>query len=528
MQLFRYKKEGDGINTSGKNRIQFNILIGLVTFAVSLCISFFITPIVVERLGSEAHGFVTLANNFVSYASLITVALNSMESRFVSVEIYKGNYERANQYFTSVFFANIVIAVILIPIMGAFIVFMDSIIEVPAFLLSDVRTTFAIVFLQFVIEILTSRFEIATFVTNRLNLYYINNVVSTLIRLAVILVGFHLFSVNIIFLVLGSLIGKLFVVSRNIHYTRSFLPGLQVQKKYFSFARIIEVVSAGVWNLVSKLSGVLLEGLDLLIANIFIGAAEMGALSISKTIPALFMTLRGTLDYPFSPPMTECYAKGDIDGVVRYARRGNKVLGILMIAPMSIFLVFGESFFSLWVPSQDARLLEILSLLSIMSLLAGSCINSVFTVFTITNHVKVNSLVILGTGVATTGTVFFLLNTTNLGVYAIAGVSSFFGLARNFIFTPLYGAYCLGVKKSTFYHEILTGNLCLLINAGVAFGISKLIPASSWIGLVAACGVSAVICIFINVFIVLSKQERIDYLDMARQKMASLRNQRLR
>lgn len=491
-------------------QISFNMFASLFAFGVSICISLFITPIIVERLGGEAYGFVTLANNFVSYATLITVALNSMESRFVSLCIYRNDYEEANKYFTSIFFANILIAIVIAPLMFLFVLHLETFLEIPNNLLIDVKVAFAIVFLQFIMEILTSRFEIATYVTNRLNLYYFNQIISSVIRLMIIILGFEIFSVKIIFLVLGSFLGKLFIVSKNIKYTKSFLPNLKIKKKYFDIASIKEVAMSGFWNLVSKLSSILLDGLDLLIANIFIGATQMGALSLSKTIPALFVTLRGTLDYPFSPPMAECYAKGDIDGVVKYARFGNKILGIFMIAPMAVFFVFGKSFFELWVPSQDAELLQVLSLLSIMSLLAGSCINSIFTIFTITNHVKINSLVILITGIATTGTVFALLETTNLGVYAIAGVSSFYALLRNFIFTPLYGAQCLGIKKSTFYHEIITGIICFLLNSIIGLGINKILPSDTWISFIIACVIMGILCVILNIMIVLSKEERRD------------------
>ena len=502
-------------------QISFNLLASLLAFGVSICISLFVTPIIVEKLGDEAYGFVSLANNFVSYASLITVALNSMESRFVSIHIFQDDYDGANKYFTSVFFANVIIAVFLIPFMIIGIVKLEWFLDIPHTLINDVKITFAIVFAQFLLEILTSRFEIATFVTNRLNLYYINQIVASIVRVLIIIIGFFLFSIRIVFLVLGSFLGKLYIVNRNIHYTKVFIPKLKVQKSYFDVKCIIEVASSGVWNLVSKLSSILLDGLDLLIANIFIGASAMGALSLSKTIPALFMTLRGTLDYPFSPPMTECYAQGDIEGTVRYARMGNKLLGVFMIAPMAVFLLYGKEFFHLWVPSQDADLLEILSLLSIMSLIAGSCINSLFTIFTITNHVMVNSLVILATGVGTTLTVFILLKTTKLGVYAIAGVNSVCGLLRNLIFTPIYGAYCLNVKWNTFYHEIFTGIICLIVNASVGYVLRIFFHGNTWMTLILSCIFMGIICVSINIFIVLNKTERRIILSMISQKFGN-------
>ena len=63
------------MNNKKENKISFSIFVGVATFGISLCISFFVTPIIVDKLGSEAYGFVSLANNFVSYAALITVAL---------------------------------------------------------------------------------------------------------------------------------------------------------------------------------------------------------------------------------------------------------------------------------------------------------------------------------------------------------------------------------------------------------------------------------------------------------------------
>ena len=72
---------------------------------------------------------------------------------------------------------------------------------------------------------------------------------------------------------------------------------------------------------------------------------------------------------------------------------------------------------------------------------------------------KLNSVVILASGGLTVLTVFVLLNTTNLGMYAIVGASMVYGLLRNLLFTPLYAARCLNVKWHTFYGDILLGLL---------------------------------------------------------------------
>lgn len=492
----------------------------LFSFAITIIISLFITPIVVNKLGSEAYGFVGLAQNFVNYATLITVALNAMASRFVSIEIYKKDFKEANRYFTSVFLANALIAVALIPVFVFIVWKLENLIEIPAQLIKDVKITFAVTFLQFILNIFLSRYEIATFVTNRLYLNQKNSLIASVVRLILILLFFNLFSVRVSYLVVATFIGNVFCCIMNYVYTRRYLPQMKIRRSDFDFAYIKRLLASGVWSLVNKLSSILLDGLDLLLTNLFIGPLEMGALALSRTITSMLYTLRGTLDYPFAPPMTECYAKGDIDGMIRHARMGNKVLGIIMIAPMAVFAVYGVSFFEQWVPTQDSKMIQTLALLAMLNLLASACINTVFSVFSVTNNVRLPALMTLLHGVLTVAVNAVLLKYTNLGVYVIATTGSAFGMLRNYIFTPLYGAYCLKVKKTTFYHEILTGNLCLVINLAVVGLFYRFVSTGeTWMTLILSAGIMAIVCVAINAYIVLDKNEREAALAAVKKKL---------
>ncbi len=505
-------------------KITLSLFASVGNFIITIFIGLVITPYIVNELGSEAYGFVGLANNFVSYASLITIALNSMASRFVSIEIYKKNYSEANKYFSSVFFANIIIAILILPIAALTVWKLETLIEIPPQLITDVKIAFAIVFFQFIINIFLAHFEISTFATNKLYLSQRNQIISSALRLLSVVFCFALFSTKVSFLTLGYLIGHIFIHIMNIYYTKKFIPQLTINRKFLDFSYIKTLVSAGVWSLINRLSSILMDGFDLLISNTFIGAEEMGLLALSKTVPAMFGSLRGTLDYPFTPSMTRCYAEGDIPGVVRFARFGNKLLVVFLIAPMATFVVYGTSFFKLWTPKEDSNILFILSALACLSLVSGSCINSVFSIFTITNKLKAHSIVVLTTAFLTLITNFIVLSATDFGIYAIAGVSSFFSLLRNYIFTPLYGAHCLKVKKSTFYHEVLSGNICLALNIVLGFLLQKVFVGDSWITLILSCGVMVCICILLNSFIAFTKDERKTVLNMAKSKLQKKRS----
>ena len=91
-----------------------NFVTSIISMIVSLGISFVLTPYLIENLGKEAYAFYPIANNFVSYMTIITMTLNSMASRFITIEISRQNKKKAQEYFSSVLGANIVLASLLL------------------------------------------------------------------------------------------------------------------------------------------------------------------------------------------------------------------------------------------------------------------------------------------------------------------------------------------------------------------------------------------------------------------------------
>ena len=80
-----------------------NLIANIISFGVSFGISFFLSPYIISNVGKEALGFVSLANDFVNYIALFTIALNSMASRFITIKIHKNELEDASYYFNSLF-----------------------------------------------------------------------------------------------------------------------------------------------------------------------------------------------------------------------------------------------------------------------------------------------------------------------------------------------------------------------------------------------------------------------------------------
>ena len=204
-----------------------------------------------------------------------------------------------------------------------------------------------------------------------------------------------------------------------------------------------------------KLGQILTDGLDLLIANLFINPVAMGLLSISKTVPTALSSLLGTLTYVFTPQLTIHYATGDKDKLVQELLKSMKFCGFIVNIPLIFLIIFGHSFYELWVPNENTIIINILAILTVSCALVQGIVNPLFNVFTITNKLKLHSTVIVMNGIINTVLVIILLKTTDFGIYAIAGVSSLTAILRDLFYTPIYSACCLNVSKKSFYPVVI-------------------------------------------------------------------------
>ena len=71
-----------------------NIAMNVLAFAIQLVINFYISPTIVSGVGTEAYGFIDLANDFTSYASVVTTVFNSVAARFIAASYYQRDYHR--------------------------------------------------------------------------------------------------------------------------------------------------------------------------------------------------------------------------------------------------------------------------------------------------------------------------------------------------------------------------------------------------------------------------------------------------
>lgn len=495
--------------TSNK-RIAKNLLFNSVSFAINFVISFFFTPYLIRTVGKEAYSFFPLVNDIIGYSSIVTTAVGSMAGRFITMRIYKDDMEGANRYLNSMWVAYLLLSVLFTLLSILCVVFIDDILSVPAYLLREVQGLFGLGLISLVLSLLTGYLGIATYVKNRLDLSSSAGMICNLIRIGSILLLFYLFKPSILFMSLSALIAGVASLVFNYNFKKRLLPELTIDpKRYFSFNYIKQLISSGVWNSVNQLSNLLLSQFDLLLTNMFIGAAVTGDYAIAKTAPSLLLQLAAMLSGTFCAQFNILYAKGQYDDVINETRKSMVIVGMIMALPIGFLSVFSADFFSLWVPTEDAFFLRNLTLWTIIPLVLSTSINPIFGLFTITNKLKVPSVVLLISGVVQTLIIFVLLFFTDLGVWAIVITSAFEKIIRNIFFTIIYGAKCLGKPWYSLYPTLIRGICGNCVVIGVCLMFHSLLTISTWYDFIIAGLSSCAIAFTINLFVMMTKTERL-------------------
>lgn len=498
---------------NSKQRVLINLFATLFAFCVQFGINFFLTPYIINELGSESYSFIPLTNNIVSYTNIITAAFYSMTARFIAIESNRGNEEKANAFFNSALLANCALSLVLV--IPAVIVTMSAehLISIPANLVPDVKITFAFSFANMLLSLALSAFGSVFYVKNRLDLSARKNIEGNLIRATVLILLFTLLPAKIYFLNATMLVVTLYLTMTNIKYMRKLMPEIKIDHRKFSFEAMKEMLSSGIWNSFNQASNVLLLSLDLLLANLFLGSAASGTYSVSKTVPSFVLSIVSTLIPVFAPQFVKYYAQNKRVELKQSIDFGVKCMGMLCAIPVGFLIVFGKEFFQLWVPTQNADELYPLSTLALITVAISCCSLVLSDIFTAANKLRVPAFVLFGLGIFNTVVVILLMKLTPSGIWAIPITSLITNIIRNLIFVPIYSAQCLELPWKEIYIPLIKGTACMAIMCAVCFAYHRYIPATSWGGLIIAGVVCSIIACLINLMILFTKNERSQFLE---------------
>lgn len=505
--------------TVEKKRLAINIAAQLISFTVQLLISFLLTPFVVKRLGVDAYGFIGLADNFVLYAQLLVIALNSMSIRFVSIAYYRNDMKGVNEFASSVLYANLFIATVVFVISLILILFLEDILIIPNKLIVDVKLLFFLMFLIFEISIVFSIYQASTFIKNRLELNSIRTIVANIIKVLILVLTFGCFKPYLFYIGIASLACAVYIAFTNIRYTRILTPKIKISFKYFEINKIKILLSSGLWNTLTKMGNLLGENLDLLLTNLFVSAVAMGNLSLAKKIPILILSLISSICVAFAPLFTKSYALNNMKEMKKQVLFSIKLISSIAIIPLCLLLSISDMFYKLWVPNLDSHNLYVITVIFSLPLILALALEPIQHIIVITNKVKGYSVATIFFNILNFVSLLIIVYTVSPDymIYYMVGSISFWALWRVGVFLPIYSSYCIKEKKSFFYKTLFKIALALLLSVIVSLLIKNLMAENvTWMNLLIILMVVVFICFIFSWLIILDRESKNRLYDLVR------------
>ena len=490
-------------------RIATAIIVSGLGVFISYLINFLLTPYITDNIGMEAYVFVSLEKNFVNYDQISTIAITRFVVRYISVSYHEKKMQEANEYYSTSVIACVALAGVIFISALLLITKIDLLLNVPQNLIFSVKLLFLIVFLNFVLTTATTPFTTAAYIKNRLDITGIIKIIAYLVDAGVMVILFINCTPNVWFVGMGSLAASVVTFICTYILSKKLVPELVFNKDFFSVSKLKNLVGNGIWNSLNSLGNELNSGLDLIISNLFLNGVATGQIAVVKTIGTMFSMLYEVVYQPFQPNLIKAYASGDVNIFINEQKKAMRICGYFSNVAFAGFVALGGLYYKLWLPSEDTKLLHMLTIVTVLGSVTAGVMRPIYYVYTLTLKNKLPCWITIAGGFLNVVSMYVLLKYTQMGVYAIVSTTTVIMLCINLFFNPVYAAYNLKISVKVYYKVIFKHLISAAIMVGGFIGIARVIRPSSWIGLIVSAIIMCISGLIIHVLIMCNMDEKL-------------------
>ncbi len=455
-----------------------NIATNLATIVVGIFAGIWFSPYLLNSLGVEAFGLISLSSNVVLYMSVLTVALNSSVGRHLTVALQRQEWDRMRRIFNTSFWGSIGAGLICLLLGGVAAGLIPFWLRVPAGLENQARMIMGAAVIGFCVTTVTATFSSSAYSRNRIDLVSGTNIVRQLTLIFSVLVFFYWSGKGLDRVAFAIVVASLVSTGWMFHFGRQMISGLTISPHDFDKNELKRFLTTGSWVTMNQLGTMLYMNIDLLVANWLFGPKVAGEYATAMLLSNPIRYISQAVSSVFGPSMTVLYAKGEQDRLVMYVRRRIKYMALFNAWPIGLICGFCGPLLGLWLKPQYRKLAPLVVLL-IIHLSVNLSSSPLFSLFLSLNRVRWPGLVTLATGVSNLVLALVLAGPLGLGVYGIAGAGAITLTLRNLFAVPLYSGRVLGVSGKSFIAECLKGGAAAIILACIGLLLNQFLPVKN-------------------------------------------------
>lgn len=484
-----------------------NLIANIIFFTINIVIGLFLVPYFIDTLGVASYGLIPLATSITSYVGLIAQSLNASVSRYLTVDLQRGDFKKANITFNTSLFGITGIVLLLIPICFVLSYYVPIFFQTPANQYHDVSLLFLGVMGAFLIKTLSNVYGVSLFAHNRLDIQNIINAINVLVQVSLIILLFSILSPNLSYIGFSYLIGALISSIITIYASKKTNPYLKINYLDFRLSQLKEIAGTGNWIIVNQIGSLLFLQVDLIIVNKLFGTISGGEYATILIWSTLLRSMAGMFTGVLTPIILTYYAKNQFEQILTISKSSVKIMGIIMALPIVLICGFAQQLLMLWVGPEFIKLVPLMWIL-LSHLIINLSVLPLLSINVAFNKLRIPGLVTIIMGVANILLAIMTSYYTDLGYYGVAFAGFIMLTMKNSLFIPWYTTQVMNVPKFTFTKPILSGVISMGMIMGIITILNYYLNISTLISLIGASLTTTSIYILIVWFVFLTKYER--------------------
>ena len=360
--------------SSNNKRIAKNTMMLYFRMLVLMVIGLFTSRVILQALGVEDYGINSVIAGFLSMFGIITSSMSSAISRFITVELGKGELSRLKQVFSTSISVQLFMGIFIIILIETFgMWFVSNKMQIPEGREVAAQWCLHCATITTFISLMNIPFHSAIIAHEKMSAFAYMTIVDALLKLAICYaIYISPFDKLITYSILGILVSIITTSIYWIYCLRNFEETsfiFRFNKKLFK-----EMWGFAGWNLFAQTAWILnTQGINMLM-NIFFGVIVNAARGVAVQVNGIIQNFVNNFMIALNPQITKSYAIGDKDTAFKLACRGSRFSFYIMFVLALPIMIESRQILKLWLgtPPEQADIFIVWTILSTFTTLLGN------------------------------------------------------------------------------------------------------------------------------------------------------------
>lgn len=383
--------------SANNKRIAKNTLLLYIRTLFVLVISLYTSRVVLDVLGVENYGIYQVVGGLVAMFAVISSALSSAISRFITFEIGSGNQEKLKRIFSTSIIIQLGIALLVFIVAEIIAIwFMRTQMQIPDGRMYAAEWVLHCSLVTFCINLISIPYNACIIAHEHMKAFAYISIIDVLLKLGVCLCIYISPIDNLIFYAVLLMFAALIVRFAYTYYCHKHFEESK-SKLVFDKEIFKEMLGFSGWSFFTNTSFILnSQGVNMLI-NVFFGVTVNAARGIATQVENAVLSFVNNFTTAINPQITKSYAAGDKERMYSLVCRGAKFSYFAMLLMALPIICETESILNIWltvIPEHTVIFVQ-------LSLIMGVCDSlgaSGYTACTSTGRMKRYALIITPVG----------------------------------------------------------------------------------------------------------------------------------